>query len=190
MAVQTRPHDAQDGAGEQDGEGRVRADEGGGEGRRHDGEGRRGCMGQRSEEGDERSGESREHEGAEAERPDAGAGLGVGQVSPLAARPSLRRCRSLLSCGMPLLAGNTCPVSLHLPRIVTPTLRAASASEPPLLRGIAVGGIACCVGVHCLEKRCGRQRRSPATGSPLISSSAIRRPTVGASVMAECMTAT
>jgi len=39
----------QDGAGEQDSEGYVRADEGGG----HDGEGRRGGVGQRGEEGDE-----------------------------------------------------------------------------------------------------------------------------------------
>jgi len=39
-AIETRPHDAQDGEGEQDGEGHVRADEGGGEGRRQDGKGR------------------------------------------------------------------------------------------------------------------------------------------------------
>jgi len=56
VAVWTRPHDAQDGAGEQDGEGHIGTDEGGGEGRRHDVEGRRGCMGQRGEEGDEGTG--------------------------------------------------------------------------------------------------------------------------------------
>ncbi len=81
MAVQTRPQDAQDGDGEQDGEGHIGADEGGGEGRSHDVEGRRGGMGQRSEEGGEGTGEGAEHEGVEAERPDAGAGLSVGHVS-------------------------------------------------------------------------------------------------------------
>jgi hypothetical protein len=72
VAVQTRPHDAPDGAGEQDGEGHIGTDEGGGEGRRQDGKGRRGGMGQRSEEDGEGAGESREHEGVQAERPDAG----------------------------------------------------------------------------------------------------------------------
>jgi len=40
-AVQTRPHDTQDGDDEQDGEGHRRADEGGGEERGHDMEGER-----------------------------------------------------------------------------------------------------------------------------------------------------
>ncbi len=44
MAVQVGPHDAQDGDDEQDGEGRVRADEGGGEDRSHDMEGGRTLM--------------------------------------------------------------------------------------------------------------------------------------------------
>ena len=79
MAVQTGPHDAQDGDGEQDGEGHIGADEGGGEGRGHDVEGRRGGMSQRGEEGGDGAGERREHEGGEAERPDTGAGLSVGQ---------------------------------------------------------------------------------------------------------------
>ena len=49
VAVQTRPHDAQDGAGKQDGAGHIAADEGGG----HDGEGGRGGAGQRGEEAGE-----------------------------------------------------------------------------------------------------------------------------------------
>jgi len=51
VAVQTGPHDAQDGAGEQDGEGHIGADEGGREERGHDREGGRGGMGQWGEEG-------------------------------------------------------------------------------------------------------------------------------------------
>jgi len=90
VASETGPYDAQDGAGEQDGEGHVRADEGRGEDRGHGVKGWGGGMGQRGEEGDERSGESREHEGGEAARLDAGAGLGVGHASPPAARLSLR----------------------------------------------------------------------------------------------------
>ena len=76
MAVQTGPHDAQDG------EGRVRADEGGGEERGHDMEGERGGMDERGEEGGDGAGEGAEHEGVEAERPDVGAGLSVGRASP------------------------------------------------------------------------------------------------------------
>jgi len=75
VASETGPYDAQDGAGEQDGAGHVRADEGRGEDRGHGVKGWGGGMGQRGEEGDERSGESREHEGGEAECPDAGTGL-------------------------------------------------------------------------------------------------------------------
>jgi len=82
MAVQTGPPDAKDGEDEQDGKGHVRADEGGGEDCSQDGKGWRGDMGQRGEEGGEGASESREHEGVEAERPDAGAGLIVGYVSP------------------------------------------------------------------------------------------------------------
>ncbi len=41
MAVQTGPHDAQDGEDEQDGNGHIHADEGGGEERGHDVEGGR-----------------------------------------------------------------------------------------------------------------------------------------------------
>jgi len=100
----------------------IGADEGGGEGRGQDSEGGRGGMGQWGEEAGEGAGESREHEGVQAERPDAGASVGVGQVSPLAARQSLRRCRSLTSCGMLLLsltAGHTCPVSLpYTPKLL------------------------------------------------------------------------
>ncbi len=112
MASETGPYDAQDGAGEQDGEGHVRADEGRGEDRGHGVKGWGGGMGQRGEEGDERSGESREHEGGEAERLDAGAGLSVGQAAPPAARLFPSRCRASLSCAMApsFTAGNTCPV--------------------------------------------------------------------------------
>jgi len=59
VAVQTGPHDVQDGAGEQDGEGYIGADEGGGEDRDQDSEGGRGGVGQRGEEGDEGAGEGR-----------------------------------------------------------------------------------------------------------------------------------
>ncbi len=109
-------HDAQNGDEEQDGEGHIGTDEGRGEDRGHGVKGWGGGMGQRGEEGGEGSGGSREREGGEAERLDAGTGLIVGHVSPPAARQSLRRCRSLLSCGMPLLsltAGNTCPEGLR-----------------------------------------------------------------------------
>jgi len=93
VAVQTRPHDAQDGAGEQDGEGRVRADEGGGEHGRHDMEGRRGGMGQRGEQDGDGTGEGAEDEGAEDEGaeatcPDMCAGLSVGLGVPPLARLS------------------------------------------------------------------------------------------------------
>jgi len=64
MAVETGPHDAQDGDEEQDGEGHVRADEGGGEDGGHDVKGGRGGMGQRGEEADEGTGESREQRAA------------------------------------------------------------------------------------------------------------------------------
>ena len=57
------PHDAHDSDDEQDGEGHVRADEGCGEGRSHDVEGRRGSVGQRNEEGDEGVGPGREGSG-------------------------------------------------------------------------------------------------------------------------------
>jgi len=73
-AVGTGPYDAQDGDDEQDGEGDVRTDEGGGEDGGHDIEGGRGGMGQRGEEADDGAGESREHERGEAARPDAGTG--------------------------------------------------------------------------------------------------------------------
>jgi len=63
MAVQTGPHDAQNGDDEQDGEGHVRTDEGGGE------------------EGGEGAGEGAEDEGGEAERPDARTALIVSHVS-------------------------------------------------------------------------------------------------------------
>ena len=82
MAVQTRPHDAQDGGDEQDGEGHVRADEDGGEDGGHDVEGRRGGMGQRSEKVGDGAGEGTEDEDVEAERPDVRAGLSVGRASP------------------------------------------------------------------------------------------------------------
>ncbi len=85
MAVQTRPHDVQDGAGAQDGAGHIGTDEGGGEDGGRDVEDGRGVMGQRGEEGGDGAGESRAHEGGEAERPDAGAGLSVGQASPVTA---------------------------------------------------------------------------------------------------------
>jgi len=81
VAVQTRPHDAQDGDGEQDGEGHIGADESGGEDGGHDGKGGRGSLSQRGEEDDTGAGEGREHEGDKAERPDAGASLRVGHVS-------------------------------------------------------------------------------------------------------------
>jgi len=55
VAVQTGPQDAQDSDDEQDGEGRVRADEGGDEERGHDVEGGRGGLGQRGEEAGRRS---------------------------------------------------------------------------------------------------------------------------------------
>jgi len=73
----------QDGGDEQDGEGHVRADEGGGEDGGHDVEDGRGVMGQRGEEADGGAGEGREREGGEAARPDAGAGARCG---------SWRRC--------------------------------------------------------------------------------------------------
>jgi len=82
MAVQTGPYDAPDGDDEQDGEGHVRADEGGGEDRGHDVEGCRGGMGERGEDGGDGAGEGAEHEAGEAERPDARAGLSVGRASP------------------------------------------------------------------------------------------------------------
>ncbi len=113
MAVQTRPHDTPDGDDEQDGEGYRGADEGGGQDRSHHGEGRRGGLGQRGEEGDEGAGEGAEHEGGEAERLDAGASLSVGHASPPAARLSLRRCRAFLSWAMApsfsVTVGNPCP---------------------------------------------------------------------------------
>ncbi len=103
------PHDAQDGGGEQDRQGHIRADEGGGEGGGHDVEGRRGGVGQRGEEGDEGAGEGREREGGEAEHSDAGAGLHVGYTSPPAARLSPRGCRASLSCAMaPALLRSPC----------------------------------------------------------------------------------
>jgi len=79
VAVQTGPHDAQDGDDEQGGEGYIAADEGGGEDGGHDVEGGRGGMDQRGEEGGDGAGEGGEHEGGEAERPDAGTG-GLSQV--------------------------------------------------------------------------------------------------------------
>ena len=45
MTIETGPHGAQDSDSEQDGEGHVRADEGGGEDRSHDVEGGRGGRG-------------------------------------------------------------------------------------------------------------------------------------------------
>jgi len=39
-------------------------------------------MGKRGEEAGDGAGQGREHEGGEAERPDAGVGLRVGQASP------------------------------------------------------------------------------------------------------------
>ncbi len=71
MAVQTRPHDAQDGGDEQDGAGHVGADEDGGEDRSHDVEGRRGGVGER---GDEGVGEGATHDLP----PDAPCGPGLG----------------------------------------------------------------------------------------------------------------
>jgi len=82
MTVQTGPHDAQDGDDEQDGEGHIRADEGGGEDGGHDVEGRRGGMGQRGEQAGDGAGEGAEDEGGQAKYPDAGAGLSVGHVPP------------------------------------------------------------------------------------------------------------
>ena len=82
MAVQTGPHDAQDGDDEQDGDGHIRADEGGGEDGGHDMNGGRGGMGQRSEKAGDGAGEGAEDEGVEAERPDTGARVSVGYVSP------------------------------------------------------------------------------------------------------------
>ncbi len=49
VAVQTRPHDTQDGDEEQDGAGHIAADEGDGEDGGHDGKGGRGGIGQRGE---------------------------------------------------------------------------------------------------------------------------------------------
>jgi len=72
VAVQTGPHDAQDGAGKQDGAGHIAADEGGG----HDGEGGRGGAGQGGEEGDEGAGEDAEHEGGEGRASRRGHGPG------------------------------------------------------------------------------------------------------------------
>ncbi len=80
MAVQRGPDDAPDGDDEQSSQGHVGAGEDGGGG--GDGEGGCGCLGQRGEEGDEGAGEGREDEGGQAERPDAGVGLRVGQASP------------------------------------------------------------------------------------------------------------
>jgi len=94
VAVQTGPQDAQDGDDEQDGEGYIGADEGRGEDGGHDRKGGRGSLSQRGEQAGEGTGESRAHEGGQAERPDAGAGLGVAP----AARLSLRRSRSFMSC--------------------------------------------------------------------------------------------
>ncbi len=82
MAVEMRPHDVQDSADEQDGEGHIAADEGGGEDGGHDVEGKGRRMGQRGEEVSERAGEGREHEGGEAERPDTGADLGIVYALP------------------------------------------------------------------------------------------------------------
>ena len=116
MAVRAGSHDAPDGDGEQGRQGHRRADEGGGEDGGQDGEGRRGGTGQGSEKGDEGAGEGRTYEGGQAERPDAGAGLSVGQAAPPGARLFPSRCRASLSCAMApsFTAGNTCPVSLPL----------------------------------------------------------------------------
>ena len=81
MAVQTGPHDVQDGDDEQDSAGHVGADENGGEDGGHDVEGRRGVMDERGEEGGDGAGEGAEHEGGEAKCPDMCAGLSVGHVS-------------------------------------------------------------------------------------------------------------
>jgi hypothetical protein len=78
VAVQAGSHDAQDGDNEQDGEGYIGTDEGGGEDRDQDSEGGRGGLGQRGEE----AGEGREHEDGEAKCPDTGAGMSVGHASP------------------------------------------------------------------------------------------------------------
>jgi hypothetical protein len=67
VAVQAGPHDAQDSDDEQDGKGRVRADEDGGEDGGHDVEGRRGGVGQRGEESGDGAGEGAEDEGGAAE---------------------------------------------------------------------------------------------------------------------------
>jgi len=70
VAVQTGPDDMQDGEDEQDGEGHIRADKGGGEDGGHDVEGERRGLGERGEEGGDGAGEGAEDEGSEAERPD------------------------------------------------------------------------------------------------------------------------
>jgi len=126
VAVRTGPHDAPDGDDEWDGEGHIAVDEGGGEDGGHDVTGRRGVMGQRGKEGDEGAGEDAEGEGGEAARPDAGAGVGVGQVLPPAARLSHRRCRLFMSCAMvpSFTVGNPCPAALRTPRknrVLSPT---------------------------------------------------------------------
>jgi len=90
VAVQRGPHDTPDGNDEQDGEGQIRADEDGGEDGGHDVEGRRGGMGERGEEAGEGAGEGAEDEDAQAERPDAGAGVGVIHTLHPAARQSFR----------------------------------------------------------------------------------------------------
>jgi len=82
VAVRAGPRDAPDGDDEQDREGHVRANEGGGEDGGHDGKGGRGGMGQWGEEAGDGAGEGAEHEGGEAERPDTGASLRVGYASP------------------------------------------------------------------------------------------------------------
>ncbi len=90
--------------------------DGDGEDRNHEGKGGRGGVGQEGKEADAGAGEGAEHEGGAAERPDAGAGLGVGQAAPPGARLFPSRCRASLSCAMApsFTAGNTCPVSLPL----------------------------------------------------------------------------
>jgi len=116
MVSRAGSHDAQDGDDEQDGEGYVCADEDGGKDGGGDVEGGHGGVGQRGEEGDEGAGESRAHEGVEAERPDAGAGVGVGHTSPPVACLSLRRCHACLSCTWLLLSLLVTPALTRYPR--------------------------------------------------------------------------
>ncbi len=111
----------QDGEDEQDRQGHIGADEGGGEDRGQDSEGRRGGMGQRGEEGGDGAGESR----AQGRR---------GRVSGRGRKPESRSCVASRGSLVPqamLLVYVVCHGSLfHCRYLMCNSLRAQVASKP------------------------------------------------------------